>query len=190
MRYFIKNFLLLVFLFLFLTANFAFASDSEKCTLVLYKDGEQTRVEREYADISPILEKIYLNNFDIGLTNLLTDSAVEDIKKDGIHIEIIFDSPKTFKTAMSHMAYMGYKTYVVKESGNMTTLPILKILLTYRDGEKAKGIGSQEIKPNIINVDQRRLRVISGDYNGYKGVAEFAYFVEDEYSKVLKMFEK
>ena len=64
--------------------NFAFAADGEKCTLILYKDGEQTRVEREYADISPILEKIYLNNFDIGLTNLLTDSAVEDIKKDGM----------------------------------------------------------------------------------------------------------
>ncbi len=183
----------LVFFFLTLlimsTAVIA-ADENEKCTLVLYKDGEETKIEKNYSEISGLLENIYLNNFDIGLTNLLTDKAVEDMKHAGTHIEISFDSPKTFKTAMSHMTYMGYKTYVVKESGEMQTLPVLKIFLTYRDGVKAKGIGSQEIKPNIINTEQRRLRVISGDNNGYKGAPEFAYFVEDEYFEILKMFDK
>lgn len=185
-----KKFLITI-LSLFITVSMAAAAEqNDKCTLYFYQNGEERKIDRNYSEIAPVVEKIFLNNFDIGLTNLLTDKTVEDMKQEGTHIEITFENPRVFKTSMSHMAYIGYKTYVVKDDGEIDTLPVTKIFLTYREGGKARGIGSAEIKPHIINVDQRKLRIITGDYNGYKGAPEFAYFVEDEYMTLLKMFEK
>lgn len=168
----------------------AFAeSSAEYCTMMLYNNGEETKIEKKYEDVGPILDKIFLDTFDVDLNILMSDKSVNDMKNDGTHIEIFLEQPRIFKSKNSHMSYFGYKTYVVKDNSEKNSLPVQKIFLTRQNLALAKGIGSLETKPNIINIDQRRIKVITGDKTGYKSAPEFSFGVDEEYNKLLGFFK-
>ncbi len=182
--------LLITISILFISTLQTLAADisTEKCTLCLYKDGEAVKIEKDYGEIQPILEKIIHDTYDINLNVLMSDRSVNDMKNVGEHLEITLKTPRLYKSKNSHMTYLGYKTYVVKENNEVHRLPATKIFMTLQQKPLAGGIGSTEFNPKIINIDQRRIRVIFGDRNGYCSVPEFAFGVDGDFQKLLDMF--
>lgn len=182
--------LLITISILFISTLQTIAADisTEKCTLCLYKDGEAVKIEKDYGEIQPILEKIIHDTYDINLNVLMSDRSVNDMKNVGEHLEITLKTPRLFKSKNSHMTYLGYKTYVVKENNEVHRLPATKIFMTLQQKPLAGGIGSTEFNPKIINIDQRRIRVIFGDRNGYCSAPEFAFGVDGDFQKLLDMF--
>lgn len=188
-----KKFLFLITIILFnfiLLPSYAVDFLSEKCTLYLYKDGEAIKIEKDYTEIAPYLEKIIYNTYDINLNVLMSERSVNDMKNVGNHLEIIFKNPRKFKSKNSHMTYLGYKTYIVKENTDVHRLPAQKIFFTLQQKPLAGGIGSTEFNPKVVNIDQRRVRVIFGGENGYCSVPEFAFGVDEDFKSLLNLFDK
>lgn len=185
-----KKLFILIFSLFFMGLN-AFAQEPEElCTMILYNNGEEVTVEKNYDKIAPILDKILLNSFDAGLNILMNDTSVNDMKNIGTHIEIILETPRVFQKKTSHMEFFAYKTYVVKDGSDINSLPIKKIFLTYQPIVQKIGMGTISGTPKIINVEQNRVRVISGTDTGYGGSPEFAFGVDNEYNILLQMFKE
>ena len=182
---------LIIFSLVFFGVLQAFGAENtdEKCTLYLYKDGEPVKIEKEYSEIAPYLEKIIYDTYDINLNVLMSERSVDDMKNVGNHLEIVFKTPRLYKSKNSHMSYLGYKTYVVKENSELNRLPAVKIFMTLQQKPLAGGIGSTEFNPKIINIDQRRIRIIFGGRNGYCSVPEFAFGADNDFQKLLQMFD-
>lgn len=182
-----KKFLFFIFMF-FIFALPSFSADkSEMCTLIFYNNDEVIKAQKSYDEIAPILEKIMMNSFDINLNLLLTDKSVEDMKNVGTHLEILLPAERVFPSQNSHLSYIAYKTFIVKENGTMNSLPLTKIFLTFQDMPLVRGIGSIEMNPRIVNVNQRRIRVITGDVNGYSSTPKFSYGTDGEYKRLLEL---
>ena len=185
----LKKLLITISIFLICSLQTIAAEVStEKCTLSLYKDGEVVKIEKDYSEIAPFLEKIIYDTYDINLNILMSDRSVNDMKNVGKHLEITLKNPRLYKSKNSHMTYLGYKTYVVKENNEVHRLPATKIFMTLQQKPLAGGIGSTEFNPKVINIDQRRIKVIFGDRNGYCSVPEFAFGVDGDFQKLLDMF--
>lgn len=176
---------------LFSLALNAYAEEpSENCTMVFYNNGEEITVEKSYDEIAPVMDRLFLNSFDAGLNLLMSDTSVNDMKNVGTHIEIILEKPRVFPKKTSHMEFLAYKTYVVKDGSDVNSLPIKKIFLTYQPIVQKIGVGTISDNPKIINIEQNRIRVITGTESGYGGSPEFAFGSDNDYNLLLMMFKE